>query len=58
MALGGIARVSQTQLIQPFITLIASAFLINEKINLQTIIFAFLVVSIVAIGKNMPINEG
>jgi drug/metabolite transporter (DMT)-like permease len=57
LALGGIARVSQTQLIQPFVTLLASAFLINETVNLQTIIFAVLVVSIVAIGKKMPVHE-
>ena len=57
LALGGIARVSQTQLMQPFVTLLASAFLINETVNLQTIIFAVLVVSIVAIGKKMPVHE-
>ena len=56
LALGGIARVSQTQLMQPFVTLLASAFLINETVNLQTIIFAVLVVSIVAIGKKMPVH--
>jgi Permeases of the drug/metabolite transporter (DMT) superfamily len=57
LALGGIARVSQTQLTQPFITLFASAFLIDEIVSLQTILFAVLVVSIVAIGKKMPIHE-
>ena len=56
LALGGIARVSQTQLMQPFVTLLASAFLINETVNLQTIIFAVLVVSIVAICKKMPVH--
>ena len=56
LALGGIARVSQTQLMQPFVTLLASAFLINETVNLQTIIFAVLVVSIVANGKKMPVH--
>ena len=56
LALGGIARVSQTQLMQPFVTLLASAFLINETVNLQTIIFAVLVVSIVAVGKKMPVH--
>ena len=56
LALGGIARVSQTQLIQPFVTLLASAFMINETVNIQTIIFAVLVVSIVAIGKKMPVH--
>lgn len=57
LALGGIARVSQTQLFQPFVTLIASAFLINETVSLQTVVFAILVVCIVAIGKKMPIYE-
>ena len=57
LALGGIARVSQTQLMQPFVTLLASAYLINEIVSLQTILFAVLVVCIVAIGKKMPVYE-
>ena len=57
LALGGVARVSQTQLLQPFVTLVASAFLINETINLQTIFFAILVIVTVAIGKKMPIHQ-
>ena len=57
LALGGVARVSQTQLLQPIVTLVASAFLINETINLQTIVFAILVIVTVAIGKKMPIHQ-
>jgi len=57
LALGGIARVSQTQLMQPFVTLLASAYLINETVSLQTILFAVLVVCIVAIGKKMPVYQ-
>ena len=57
LALGGISRVSQTQLLQPFVTLVASAYLINETVDLQTIVFAFLVIGIVAIGKKMPVYE-
>jgi drug/metabolite transporter (DMT)-like permease len=57
LALGGIARVSQAQLVQPFVTIVASAILINEAIEAVTVIFALLVVSIVAIGKRMPIYE-
>ncbi len=49
--------VSQTQLMQPFVTLLASAFLINETVSLQTILFAVLVVCIVAIGKRMPVHS-
>ena len=57
LALGGIARVSQTQLMQPFVTLVASAYLINETVSLKTILFAVLVVCIVAIGKKMPVYQ-
>ena len=55
MAIGGIARVSQTQLLQPFITIIASSLLLSEHISLRTFVFAGTVVMIVAIGKRMPI---
>ena len=57
LALGGVARVSQTQLLQPIVTLVASALLINETINVQTIVFAILVIVTVAIGKKMPIYQ-
>ena len=57
LALGGIARVSQTMLFQPFVTLFASAFLLSEKISFETILFTLLVVSSVIIGKKMPIYQ-
>ena len=57
LAMGGIVRVSQIQLLQTFITLGASIILLNEKLNLQMIIFALLVVGIVWIGKKMPIHR-
>ncbi len=57
LALGGIARVSQTQLIQPFVTIFASALLLNEPLEIITIVFALLVVGTVAIGKKMPIKS-
>ncbi len=57
LALGGIARVSQTMLFQPFITLFASFFLIKENIGFETIVFSLLIFVTVAIGKKMPIYE-
>ena len=57
LALGGIARVSQTMLFQPFVTLFASAFLISENISFETILFTLLIVSTVVISKKMPIYE-
>jgi drug/metabolite transporter (DMT)-like permease len=57
LALGGIARVSQTQLLQPFITLFASALFLGEVIDIETMIFVFLVVSSVWVGRRMPIRQ-
>ena len=57
LALGGIARVSQTQLLQPFITIVAASLLLGEQIQLYTLIFAALVVLAVAISKRMPIEQ-
>jgi drug/metabolite transporter (DMT)-like permease len=53
--LGGIARVSQVQLLQPFITLFASVMLLGESINMMTVVFVLLVVATVWLGKKMPI---
>jgi drug/metabolite transporter (DMT)-like permease len=57
LALGGIARVSQTLLVQPFITIAASVVLIGETMDITTIIFALLVVATVAFNRRMPIYE-
>lgn len=57
LALGGVARVSQTQLLQPFITIIASVMLLHEILDATTIVFALLVVGTVAINRKMPIRE-
>lgn len=57
LAMGGIARVSQVQLLQPFLTLGAAALLLNERIDLTTIGFAVAVVLTVAIGRRMPIER-
>jgi drug/metabolite transporter (DMT)-like permease len=55
MAIGGVTRVSQTQLLQPFITLLASSWALSEAIEQRSYVFAIAVVAIVAIGKRMPI---
>jgi drug/metabolite transporter (DMT)-like permease len=50
MALGGIARVSQVQLLQPFVTFALAAFFNGETITLQIALFAAAVVATVAIS--------
>ena len=55
LAIGGIARVGQIQLLQPFLTIFASALLLSEKIKLTTIIAAGLVLIVAALGRRAPI---
>jgi drug/metabolite transporter (DMT)-like permease len=50
MAMSGIARVSQVQLLQPFITFALAAFFNGETITLQILLFAAAVVGTVAIS--------
>ncbi len=57
LALGGIARVSQTQLLQPFVTVFASVLMLGELIQTQTAIFALLIVATVWLSKQMPIKR-
>ena len=48
--MGGIARVSQIQLLQPFITFALASFFNDETITLQILLFASAVVATVAIS--------
>ncbi|HBI84531.1 DMT family transporter [Orrella sp. NBD-18] len=57
MALGGIARVGQTQLVQPFLTLIASAMLLGENLDTMTLAFAILVFFVVAAGRKFGVKR-
>ncbi|OBZ93137.1 multidrug transporter [Pararhizobium polonicum] len=55
LALGGIARVAQVQLLQTFVTLAVSAVLLGEVISLSTIGFAVAVALIVWLGRKARI---
>jgi drug/metabolite transporter (DMT)-like permease len=57
LAIGGIARVSQVQLIQPFCTLVAASVLLGDSLTWMNIVFAILVVSTVILGKQMLIKR-
>jgi drug/metabolite transporter (DMT)-like permease len=57
LTLGGVARVSQLQLLQPFLTVLASALLLGEIITTTMLIFALAVVATVAIGRRMAIRR-
>jgi drug/metabolite transporter (DMT)-like permease len=51
LAIGGIARVSQVQLLQSFVTLAISATLLGERITGETLVFALAVMTVVMIGR-------
>ncbi len=51
MAIGGIARVSQIQYLQPFFMILFSAVFLGETISVVTIVIAVIVVLSVIIGK-------
>jgi len=57
LAIGGIARVSQVQLIQPFCTLLAASVLLGDPITAMNLVFAVLVVSTVILGKRMLVKR-
>jgi drug/metabolite transporter (DMT)-like permease len=51
IALGGVARVGQVQLLQPFLTLVGAYFLLEEQITAMNIGFALCVLAVVVLGK-------
>jgi drug/metabolite transporter (DMT)-like permease len=57
LALGGIARTSQVQLLQTFVTIAFSALLLGEKITAQTLLFAVALAAVVAIGRSARLNR-
>ena len=57
MAMGGIARVSQVQLLQPFITFALAALFNDETITPQILLFAAAVVATVAISTRTRVRQ-
>lgn len=53
LSLGGPLRVSQLQLLQPFITIVAAVPLLGESLDAMTLGFALLVVATVFMGRRM-----
>lgn len=54
LALGGTVRVSQVQLLQPFLALLFAVPILGERLEAATLVFALAVVGIVFIGRKMP----
>ncbi len=56
LALGGTVRVSQIQLLQPFLALLFAVPVLGENLELITVIFSLAVIGIVFVGKKMPVH--
>ncbi|MDB5890004.1 MAG: protein of unknown function transrane [Polaromonas sp.] len=56
LALGGTVRVSQVQLVQPFLSMLFAVPLLGEKLDALTIGFGVAVIATVFVGKQMPVN--
>ncbi|QDU28433.1 EamA-like transporter family protein [Anatilimnocola aggregata] len=54
LALGGTVRVSQVQLVQPFLALLFAVPVLGEKLEPLTVCFSLAVIGIVFLGKRMP----
>lgn len=57
MAIGGIARVGQVQLVQPFLSLLGAAWLLGEPLEASNFLFAFAVIAVVAAGRKMQVRR-
>lgn len=56
LALGGTVRVSQVQLVQPFLSMLFAVPLLGERLDAVTVGFGLVVIATVFIGKKMPVN--
>ncbi|ABM35725.1 DMT family transporter [Polaromonas naphthalenivorans] len=56
LALGGTVRVSQVQLVQPFLSMLFAVPLLGERLDAVTAGFGLAVIGVVFIGKKMPVN--
>jgi drug/metabolite transporter (DMT)-like permease len=57
MAKGGIARVGQVQLVQPFVTLAGAWLMLGEPLAASNVLFALAVIAVVAAGRAMQVQR-
>ncbi len=57
MGIGGVAKVSQMQYLQPFFTIFFSWVLLGEQLTIPTVVTALIVVLWVALGKRAPVGK-
>ncbi|MDC6168968.1 DMT family transporter [Paucibacter sp. XJ19-41] len=56
LAIGGTLRVSQVQVIQPFLSMLLAVPVLGERLDAMTLVFALAVIAMVWLGKRMPVE--
>jgi drug/metabolite transporter (DMT)-like permease len=56
LALGGTVRVSQVQLLQPFLALLFAVPILGERLEPVTLLFSLAVIGTVFLGRKMPVR--
>jgi drug/metabolite transporter (DMT)-like permease len=56
LALGGVVRVSQVQLVQPFLALLFAVPVLGERLDRVTVGFALAVLAVVVLGRRLPVR--
>jgi drug/metabolite transporter (DMT)-like permease len=57
LALGGVLRVSQVQLLQPFLALLFAVPVLGEALDLPTVVFSLAIIAVVFIGRRLPVRR-
>jgi drug/metabolite transporter (DMT)-like permease len=57
LAKGGVARVGQIQLLQPFLTIAGGVVLLGEPLDGPTVAFAVAVIAVVALGRRAAVHN-
>ena len=57
LATGGVARIGQLQLLQPFVTMAIAATFLGETVDAPTIGFAIAVAVVVTLGRRAVIRQ-
>ena len=57
LALGGAVRVSQVQLVQPFLALLFAVPVLGERLDAATVFFSLSVIAVVFVSKHLPTSR-
>ena len=57
LALGGVMRVSQVQLLQPFLALLFAVPVLGEALDPLTVVFSLAIIGVVFVGRRLPVRH-